>query len=604
MSRTLAVVALLLVAATGVVGVPAGSGATFVATTGNTASTVRAAADWTPPTVAVRSPGSPVKDTVTVTADAADAETGVASVVLQVLAPGASSWTTLCTATAAPYSCAWNTKAGVDGAFALRATATDRAGLSTTSETVATVVANNLLVQLANPGDIVRGSVPLVASLYNAGAVSYSVSIQYAPAGTTTWKQLCATSTAPYTCTWATAGSAFVQGDAYDLRAVATAGSSSTTSATITDVTVDNVAPTATMTDPGATLRGTITLAATAVDAETGVATVELQHQRSGTTTWTTACTVATEPFSCRWDTTAVVDGTYSFRAVAVDAAGNTTTSVVIANRVVDNTVSAVSMEDPGAFLTGTVTLAATASSTAGVASVRIDRAPSGTTTWTAVCTDTAAPYSCSWDTTGVADGLYDFRAVLVDGKGATTISATLAARRVDSSPLRGWDVQAVNGGANAGRLDAGDTIRLTWTEPVDLATITPGWTGASLPVTLRLRDGMALGLGSRGDSLDVQRNGVAVNLGSVNLKQDFVKNNKAATFNATITATTTTVNGVGATQVLITVGTVTGGANVLRTATAAGTMTWTPSTLATSLAGRPCSGAPVAELGVLDRDL
>ncbi len=85
-------------------------------------------------------------------------------------------------------------------------------------------------------------------------------------------------------------------------------------------------------------------------------------------------------------------------------------------------------------MLTGTVTLAASASSTAGIASVRIDRAPSGTTSWSTVCTDQTAPYSCSWNTTTVADGSYDFRAVLVDGRGVTTTSTTMSSRRVDNS--------------------------------------------------------------------------------------------------------------------------------------------------------------------------
>lgn len=604
MSRPRLFALIALVVATGLVvlGMPAGSGATFTARTTNAASIVTAAPDWTPPTVAVRNPGSPVKDTLTVTADATDAETGVASVQLQYLAPGASSWTTLCTATTTPYSCAWSTKAGADGSYALRAIATDRAGYSTTSDTVTTTVANNLLVQLADPGDIVRGNVPLTATLFNTGTVSYSVTIQYAVTGTTTWKTLCTVNAAPYTCTWVTTGNAYTQGESYDLRAVATAGSSSTTSAVVVDVLVDNVAPTVTMQDPGATLRGTVTLAATATDTMSGIASVQLQYQRSGTSTWTTACTLSIDPFSCRYDTTQLADGTYSFRAIATDAAGNVTTSAVVAGRTVDNTVSSISMEDPGAFLSGTVALTATASSTAGVTSVRIDRAPSGTTTWTAVCTDTTAPYSCSWDTTTVADGLYDFRAVLVDGKAVTTVSATVASRRVDNTPLRGYDVQTANGGASAGKLDAGDTIRLTYTDQVNPATITSGWSGSAIAVSLRLRDGNLLGLGAKGDTFDVLRNATPVNLGSVNLNQDYVKSSKTATFNATMVASTVNVNGNSATQVTITLGSLASGGG-LRTVSAGAGMVWTPSSSATDPLGLPCSAAPTSELGALDRE-
>ncbi|GAA1931780.1 Ig-like domain-containing protein [Nocardioides marmoribigeumensis] len=603
MSRRLTVVALALVAGLAVLGMPTQSGATYVARTTNSVSTVASAADWTPPTVALRNPGSPVKDTVVLTADATDGESGVASVAIQALAPGGSSWTTICTATTAPYSCSWSTKAGSDGSWSLRAIATDRAGYSTTSAVVDTTVANNLLVQLADPGDIVKGAVTLTASLFNTGTVSYAVKVEYAPTGTTTWKTLCTTTaTAPYTCTWTTTANGYTQGASYDLRAVATAGSSSTTSAVVVDVLVDNVAPTTTMTDPGSPLRGTVTLAATATDAESGVAQVVLQWQRSGTSTWTTACTLSLEPFSCRFDTTALADGTYSFRSVATDVAGNTSTSLVT-NRTVDNTVSAVAMEDPGAFLSGTVALTATASSTAGVTSVRIDRAPSGTTTWTTVCTDTTSPYSCGWDTTTVADGFYDFRAVLVDGKGVTTTSTTVSARRVDNSPLRGYDVQAVSGGATAGRLDTGDTIRFTYTDQVNPASVTAGWNGtAALAVTLRLRDGGLVGLGAKGDTLDVLRSGASVNLGSVNLNNDYIKGGKTAQFNATMTMSTATVNGTTSSVVTITLGALASGGG-LRTPGGTGNMVWTPSASVTDLGGQTSSAAPTTELGTADRD-
>jgi hypothetical protein len=602
MSRPLTLIALALVAGLAVFGMPTASDATFLATTRNAVSTVSAAPDWTPPTVALRDPGTPVKDTVTVTADAADGESGIATVTIQSYAPGAGAWVTLCSATAAPYSCSWTTRSGPDGTYALRAVAADKAGYTTTSDTVQTTVANNLLVQLSDPGDVVKGNVSLTVSLYNAGTVGYSVAVQYALTGTTSWKTLCTAASPAYACSWNTAGSAFSQGASYDLRAVATAGGTSTTSGTVVDVLVDNVAPATTMQDPGSPLRGTVTLTAAASDAESGIAQVQLQYQRSGTSTWSAICTSTIDPYGCRFDTTQLADGTYAFRSVAADAAGNATASALVANRSIDNTVSSVSMEDPGAYLSGTVTLTATASSTAGVASVRLDRAPSGTTTWTEVCTDATSPYSCGWDTTTVTDGLYDFRAVLVDGKGVATISSTVSARRVDNSPLRAYDVQAANGGATAGRLDPGDVLRLTYTDQVDPGTLSAGWTGTTIPVTVRLRDGNLLGLGSKGDTLDVIRAGAAVNLGSVRLNNDHVKGGKTVLFNATMSTTTTTVNGTTATVVTLTLGTAVSGTG-LRTASGTAGMVWTPSVAATDLGGVPASTTPATEFGVLDRD-
>lgn len=574
------------------------SSATFVAQSTATG-TVTSAADWTPPTVSLASPGSPVKDVVTLSASAADGETGIKNVVISSLAPGGSAWVDICTTTTAPYTCAWNTKLVADGTYSLRATATDNAGYSTTTDPISTVVANNVLVVLGDPGDTVRGTVSLPTTLFGTGTATYTVRVEYTPAGSTNWKTICTGLTSPYSCSWATTG--FANGD-YDLRSVATSGGTSHTSAIVTDVLVDNMAPTVTMTDPGSPLSGTRTFTATADDAHSGVAQVVIEYAASGATPYKQLCTTTTSPYSCRVDTTTLPDGTYSFRAAATDVAGNMTTSTTVTNRVVDNTVSSVSMEDPGAFLAGTVTVAASANSTAGVASVRLQRAPSGTTVWTDLCTDTSAPYSCAFNTTAVPDGLYDFRAVLVDSLGRTTTSATVAARRVDNSPLRGLDVQTTNGGPTPGRLESGDSLSFTYSDQINAASITAGWTGTATAVSLRLRDGNLFGLGNRGDTIDVRTTGGAtINLGSVNMKEDYVKSNKTVTFAATMTAATISLNGKPVTVVTVRLGQSSGSG--VRTASVAGTMVWTPSAAASSPAGVACSAAPVTETGALDRD-
>jgi hypothetical protein len=576
------------------------STAILTSSTTNTLSTVAAASDWTPPSVTLQSPGASLTDTVPVTATAADAESGIASVTLAHRPVGGSSWTTLCTATAAPYTCSWNTRSVADGSYDLRAVATDRAGYSTTSETVRTFVANTFSVVLSAPGDLVSGLVALPVTVQNPGTSSTTVRVEYLQDGTSTWKSLCTNLVSPFSCTWSTTGFA---NDYYDLRAVATSGGSTSTSAVVSDVLVDNLAPTVTMLDPGSPLSGTRTFAASAADEHSAVARVVIQYAVSGTTTWKDLCAVTTEPFSCRVDTLTLADGSYSFRATATDLAGNATTSTVVTNRLLDNTVSSVSLEDPGAYLSGTVSLIAHASSTAGVTSVRIQRAPSGTTTWTDVCTDTSTPYSCAWDTTSAAQGLYDLRAVLLDGAGRTTVSATVTARQVTNSPLRAFDVQTVNGGT-AGRVDAGDQVTFTYTDRVNLATVTPGWSGSAQSVTVRLRDGNSLGAGNKGDTLDVQRPGSTVNLGTVNLREDFVKRGKSASFTATMTASSATVNGATVTTVRIQLGAQSAGnSNVLRTVTLAAAMVWTPSTAVTDLLGNASSGAGATERNPADRD-
>lgn len=601
-SRTSRLSSLALLALSGLLastafGATGFSDATFTSRSTTTA-TVNAAADWTPPSVSVTSPGTPVQGTVTVNATATDAQSAITSVVIQYLAPGASTWTTLCTDTVAPYSCSWNTAAGADGIYDLRAIGYNAANYSTTSDEVRTTVANNVLVVVNDPGDVVRGTVSVSTSVYNGGLLPWLVTVQYATSGQTNWKTLCSGLSAPFTCSWNTTG--FTDGS-YDLRAVATSGTTSATSAIVSDILVDNTAPGVTMTNPGTPLRGTLTFGATATDDGSGVNQVVLQYQRAGGA-WTNLCTIATDPWTCRYDTTTLADGTYAFRALATDVAGNTGTSASVTNRVIDNTVASVSVDDPGAYLNDTVTISAQASSSAGIASVRIQRAPAGTTTWTDLCTDTTAPWSCSWDTTTVADGLHDLRAILTDTRGVTTISATVSSRRVDNSPLRAVDVQASNGSGSAGRVDTGDTMTFTYSRTVNLSSITSGWTGTALPVTVRLRDGNLLGLGNKGDTVDVLRNNNPVALGSVNLREDYIRSKRTLTWNATLTATTVVVDEVERTVVTLQIGTKVNGSGP-RTVSVPVAMVWTPSASALSLAGDACATAPVTEPGTADRD-
>ncbi|GAA3536352.1 hypothetical protein AFL01nite_08800 [Aeromicrobium flavum] len=598
--RPLAVLAALAAATTVALLAPTSSSATFTSTSGNTAS-VRAAADWTPPTVAVTSPGAAVQGAVTIAADATDAGAGVKSVTIEYAPVGSGTWTALCTDTTAPYSCPWSTTGLADGQYDLRARAVDLGGYEATSASVRTAVANKLLVVMNDPGDVVRGTVPLSASVFGAGTLSHTVRLQYRVNGSTNaWTNACSGLVSPYTCSWNTGTMA---GD-YELRAQLVAGTSVYGSEVVPDVTVDNVAPSVTMTDPGSPLSGTRTFAAAATDAHSGVATVAIQAQLAGGT-WKTICSLVEEPWSCRVATTDLVNGTYAFRAIATDEAGNTTTSTTVANRVVDNTISSVSLNDPGVLLHRTATLTAEASSTAGVTSVRIQSAPSGGSTWTDVCTDTTAPYSCAWDTTRVASGGYDLRAVLLDGKGATTVSAT-ESTIVDNSPLAGADVQAFNGsGSVAGQLGANDTIAFTYTTQINPATVLSGWNGAATNVRVRLRDGALMWRLGSADSLEVYNaaGSAALGLGEVNLKGDYVKYTTVF-FDATMTASTVTVNGLERSVVTVRLGSLASGKTTsLKTVTTSKTMTWAPSNAVTDLFGNRSSTTTITESGTADRD-
>lgn len=49
------------------------------------------------------------------------------------------------------------------------------------------------------------------------------------------------------------------------------------------------------------------------------------------------------------------------------------------------------------------------------VARVAVEVRPTGAAAWSPLCTDTTAPFSCSWDTSRTADGSYEVRAHAVD---------------------------------------------------------------------------------------------------------------------------------------------------------------------------------------------
>lgn len=96
----------------------------------------------------------------------------------------------------------------------------------------------------------------------------------------------------------------------------------------------DTTSPTVSMTAPaaGATVSGNVTLSATAADA-VGVAGVRFEVDGTAVGAEDT-----TAPFSVSWSSTAVANGTHSIRAVARDAAGNTSASPAVGVTVTNTT--------------------------------------------------------------------------------------------------------------------------------------------------------------------------------------------------------------------------------------------------------------------------
>ena len=229
--------------------------------------------------------------------------------------------------------------------------------------------------------------------------------------------------TAPYELTWNTAD---VTNGSHLLTAVArdAAGNATTASIGVT-VSNDTAAPSVTVTSPasGATVRGSVTIAAAASDEGGEVAGV--QFKLDGTAL---GAEDPVAPYEVAWNTAAVADGTHVLTAVARDSKGNqaiTAVSVTVSN---DMTAPSVTLTSPAAAssVTGTVTVAATATDDAGVAGVQfqLNGANLGPE-------DTTAPYELTWDTSTAVNGTHTVTAVARDGAGnqatASSVSVTVA---------------------------------------------------------------------------------------------------------------------------------------------------------------------------------
>ena len=379
-----------------------------------TSGSITVEVDNTAPTASLDDPGTNLRGTVSLTGSGSDpGGSGVASLAFQRSPAGAGSWTTVDTDTSSPYSVSFDTTGVSDGLYDLRAVATDVAGNTTISALVTNRRVDNTApsASLDDPGANLRATVTLTSTASDPGGSGVaSRAYQYSPAGAGTWT----TTPAAFDTTGVTDG-------LYDLRVIVTdVAGNSTTSAVVTNRRVDNTAPSASLDDPGANLRATVTLSSTASDAGSGIASRAYSYSPAGAGTWTTT--------PAAFDTTAVTDGLYDLRVTVTDNAGNQTVSATVTNRRVDNTAPSASLDDPGANLRGTVTLTSTASDPggSGVATRTYQHSPAGAGTWTTT--------PAAFDTTGVTDGLYDLRVIVTDNAGNSTTSAAVVNRRVDNT--------------------------------------------------------------------------------------------------------------------------------------------------------------------------
>ena len=336
------------------------------------------------------------------------------------------SWVQFGTDSSAPYAATWSTPA-FDGPKAIRAVAVDLA--ANTGQHIRTITIDRTApsnVSVVYPNGYVVGSYAITTSNgpdsdVNAG--SGSLQRQTGDLANDTCSSYGGWVAATSPDTLASGKCARYRYSVADNAAnVALATSSNETKS-------DTSAPTSTLSDPGANLRQTITLSASASDTDgSGISTVAFQRRPAGGGSWTTIAADSTSPYSISFDTTTVTDGLYDFRSVATDAAANAESSpVVVANRRIDNTAPSATMLSPGNPVGGTVALTSNTSDTggSGIASVAYELAPHS---------GAFNSQPASWDTTLASDGLYDLRVVATDTAGNSTTSP-LITTRVDNTP-------------------------------------------------------------------------------------------------------------------------------------------------------------------------
>jgi hypothetical protein len=330
------------------------------------------------------------------------------------------------------------------GAVEVQARVTDAAGNTATASAHYRYDTGAPAVELAHPGDHIRGIITLQADAADAVSGVERVRFYYSPHGQDAWVEACADTASPYTCDLDT--TALANGR-YDFRAVAIDRAGNTAEDVETGgagggVHIDNTPPTASLSglQTGVWYTGTVTVTVDAFDAESGVASARLQVREPGGS-WEDApapCDnlthVSGTTYTCDLDTSKLPEGARDVRAVAVDRAGNTGYSQIVSPNF-DNRSPQVTLNPIPNFIRGTITLQASATDDgSGVHEVRIERAVHGTGVWVEVCAKQAPPYTCEFDTTSYADGTkFDFRAVATDNVSNQAISSDQRERMVDN---------------------------------------------------------------------------------------------------------------------------------------------------------------------------
>ena len=217
----------------------------------------------------------------------------------------------------------------------------------------------------------------------------------------------------------------------------------------------------------------------------------------------------------------AAVDGS---RAAFTASAQNAGASFATASDWVAPAVTIAAPASGASTNDSTPTISGAASNASGDSSTITVRVYSGTSaSGSPVQTKTTTRVATAWGTTAstLADGTYTVQASQADGSGNTGTSPEVTFIVDTVAPTATAIAAANKGGAGttAGKLDAGDTITFTFSEPIDPATILSGWNGSSTAVQVRFTNS------SSNDTFTVLNSsgGTTVKLGTVTTGGNYV---------------------------------------------------------------------------------
>lgn len=414
--------------------------------------------DNSAPTVGLTAPleAAFVHGAVDVAANAADAHSGIATVLFQ-YKPAAGVWADIGADATAPFGVAWNTVPRPDGAYQLRAVARNGSGLETTSAVVNVTVDNTppakteQFLLAPNGGEVWQiGTTRQITwdptHIADVNLAANPISLFYRYDGT--WYPLAANEANDGSFSWALSGLLSDTGYRVKIVVVDRAGNA-TEDISNGDFTIwaqDSTGPLVALTAPanGALVKDAVTLSANASDPESGVAYVEFWYRAGGG--WVKLSEDWWTPYEASWNTIGLPDGAAQLKAVAKNGVGMATESALV-NVVIDNSLPAVTLIEPedGTHVFGyeQLIVAEAADPTTGIASVAFHYRQHGGAAWVLLATDATDPYRIIWDTTTAPDGPGYIRATACNGVGlcAEHIHSIMVTNEFTINLRPGWNM-------------------------------------------------------------------------------------------------------------------------------------------------------------------